>query len=231
MDGRQHSSNLARAISRSREARALMRRRRRRAIVVAVGGAALVTTPLAMWASRLAGADIAGAVGASEQNLLELLDQRSPGARTQAALTKTKRERAATAARPAALVSRASLPISPLASPALADLLVRTPAPPAPIGGLFAALQSVPLPGSPGVVTNTPGSSGGGGSGTISPGPSDSVASLPPGEGREPLRDTPAVPEPQTWALMLVGFALVGWRIRRRPSGAATHDPGALARG
>lgn len=206
-----------------------MRRRRRRAIVIAVGGAALVTTPLAMWASRLAGADIAGAVGASAQNLLELLDQRSPGARTQAALTKTKRERAATAARPTALVPRASLPISPLASPGLADLLVRTPAPAAPIGGLFAALQSVPLPGSPGV-TEAPGSSGGGGSGTISPGPSDSVASLPPGEGREPLPDTPAVPEPQTWVLMLVGFTLVGWRIRRRPSCAATHEPAAPAR-
>jgi hypothetical protein len=34
--------------------------------------------------------------------------------------------------------------------------------------------------------------------------------------------DTPAVPEPSTWATMLLGFAVIGWRVRRRTARSRT---------
>jgi hypothetical protein len=45
-----------------------------------------------------------------------------------------------------------------------------------------------------------------------SPGSPVSNPSLPP----EPLETlTPAVPEPGTWVMMILGFGFVGWRLRR----------------
>ena len=32
---------------------------------------------------------------------------------------------------------------------------------------------------------------------------------------------TSAVPEPGTWAMMLMGFGLIAWRVGRRPAAAA----------
>jgi hypothetical protein len=41
---------------------------------------------------------------------------------------------------------------------------------------------------------------------------------FPSSEPREAIAPTSAVPEPGTWATMLLGFGLVAWRIRRRKS-------------
>jgi len=42
----------------------------------------------------------------------------------------------------------------------------------------------------------------------------------PPGDTTPPDHPTPPpVPEPATWAMMLVGFGLIGWRIRYAPRG------------
>ena len=38
----------------------------------------------------------------------------------------------------------------------------------------------------------------------------------PPGEEPPPPPPPPAVPEPGTWATMLLGFGLTGWAMRRR---------------
>lgn len=51
-----------------------------------------------------------------------------------------------------------------------------------------------------------------------------------PGGGFETVSPTPAVPEPATWAMMLLGFGAIGAKLRRTPSragrGAGAHNTG-----
>ena len=70
----------------------------------------------------------------------------------------------------------------------------------------------------------------------IAPPPGGGGVVIPPGGGgpvtfptelpREPVTQPSAVPEPATWAMMLLGFGLIGWRVRavhrRSPRTAAT---------
>jgi hypothetical protein len=53
---------------------------------------------------------------------------------------------------------------------------------------------------------------------------------VPPGTPDTPTvpgtPDTPAVPEPATWAMILLGFAMVGWAIRRDKAAAALPAAG-----
>jgi hypothetical protein len=66
-----------------------------------------------------------------------------------------------------------------------------------------------PSGGPGGVLVGPPGGGGGspgGGSGPI----------VYPGRDTKDIITAPAVPEPGTWATMLLGFGLIGWRIRRR---------------
>ena len=146
------------------------------------------------------------------------LATRSPGMRTSAELTKTKRARLSPPRHERALgkIRRPMLPsqflkalapglevadiapivdLNPLIGPpvqqfALADL--------PPGGGTGGGAPG--LPGAPGFPI------GGGGGSTFTP----------------PITDTPptppsAVPEPGTWAMMLLGFFAMGLKVRRRP--------------
>ncbi|MBW0007085.1 MAG: PEPxxWA-CTERM sorting domain-containing protein [Sphingomonas sp.] len=45
----------------------------------------------------------------------------------------------------------------------------------------------------------------------------------PPPTDQPPPPPTPPVPEPATWAMMLVGFGLIGWRIRQASQASAPH--------
>src|SRR5579864_5879650 len=89
----QSKPDIVRAIRRSREARAAMRRRRWRAIAiiggfaVALGGAGTLTI------AGLNGSNVVHAAMSRAKSLADLLDQRSPGARTEGELTKTKHAR------------------------------------------------------------------------------------------------------------------------------------------
>jgi hypothetical protein len=85
-------------------------------------------------------------------------------------------------------------------------------------GSVISGPLDSPVAGSPGF------------SALIPPG-SESTASLPGNETQIPLVETPAVPEPQSWALMLLGFALVGWRVRRRQAGGGARLRLAAGRG
>ena len=208
---------MAAAIRRSRDAREARRNRRRRsfavaaAISIALSGAAIVSLDV------LTGADMVHAAVSDARSLAELIGQRSPGQRLEAQLTKTKHARPLERA-----LARTRRQSAPPAPSELANILMGPPAamsiepaPPIPLTALSAPSPFVallpPMPGGGGTSVSPP---GGGGS-TISP-PGGTPQSYPL-EPREPVPS--AVPEPDTWALMLMGFALIGWRARRTQPG------------
>ena len=67
------------------------------------------------------------------------------------------------------------------------------------------------------------GGGGGGGGGDDDPPPGDDYP--PPGDDYPPPGDVPAVPEPGTWAMLMLGVFGCGSMLRRRPRGglAASH--------
>lgn len=151
-------------------------------------------------------------------DMAAMLSERSPGARTTAELTKTKLKRLASLPHERALgkIRRPVLPSQFLKAlaPGLgtADLppvvelspLIGPIAPPItlaeiPPGGIFAGPPAHGSPGSPGI------SIGGGGGSILSPPVINTPSLIPP----------PAVPEPATWAMMLLGFLGLGLQLRR----------------
>jgi len=212
MDTVVENPDIAGAIKRSSAARSAMQSRRRRRIAIIVAATLALGGATALTVQALAGSDPLEAAVNNARSLVELLRQRSPGERTQGVLTKTKRsQRVLAKARP--VIN------PPLAGPApSATELARILLPPAndnplpvalgtplALAQLPAPFDSIAGPGPGGGLLVTP--AGGGG--------------LPGGGGSPPLV-TPqnpglpsAVPEPGTWATMLLGFGLIGWRVRR----------------
>lgn len=152
---------------------------------------------------------------AKARDMAAMLAERSPGARTTAELTKTKRKHLASPPHERALgkIRRPVLPpqfLKALAPelgtadlPTVVDLnpLIGPIAPPItlaeiPPGGTVAGPPATGFPGSP---------IGGGGGSFLSP----PVINTPP------LIPPPAVPEPATWAMMLMGFLGLGLQLRR----------------
>ena len=161
-----------------------------------VGGASFIT---------FGGTDIASAAIARVKSVLELINQRSPGRRLHAHLIKTKhKHRMAFRPHERALPKiRTELPFPPFeTAPALVDLVGAPP-------------QSVPLafndvPLGPLGETFPPGNFP----------PSPPTLIVPPGQtppSSPPIVTPPvtAVPEPASWMMMLLGFGLTGWQLRR----------------
>jgi len=209
--------DIARAIRRSRRTRAALVARRRRLAAVA----ALLAVSLAgagTWSiGALTGTDMVEAAVTQAQSLGDLLGRRSPGERTEALLTKSKH------AKPLARQHRAGAPPAqkqPAAAPKvnMTDVARLLQAPPPDFGSPPAPLALLTPPSVGEIVAPPPGAS--------PPGVSPPGSGSPPGGGSPPPSfPTPpkitvpsAVPEPGTWATMLLGFALVGWRVRRRSS-------------
>jgi PEP-CTERM motif len=177
-------------------------------MVIAGSLLAAAAFPVTFAAFGVSGSDVVHAAENGAQSLSDLLGQRSPGARTAARLTKTKKARAL------AKVRQAPAGPSPVE---LAKILLAPPEHlPVDLGKPMALLEVAPPPfetiiGPPGGIVGSP--PGGGGS------PPGGVGGLPPGGGpplvRQPDSPTSAVPEPGTWATMLLGFGLLGWRMRR----------------
>ena len=154
-------------------------------------------------------AAVATSVAAQARDLADLLGQRSPGNRTQAELTKHARIASKTRTQPkvtphqpmaeapktAQLVDLLSPPIAPVA--VVAEGLAPPLAPPQTLNDI---IGSAPV-----IASSTP--------------PTDSGGPLH-FPTSEPRSDVPpsAVPEPGTWAMMLFGFGVIGWRMRRRPA-------------
>lgn len=199
---------------------------------LALGGLALVG---ALSVATLLNPRVADAVGdglnsgiRSVQTVAAMLAERSPGERPEGALANLKPKREA------ALHARALPKIrapSPTPYETLAGPPPTPPAPPeAPLYNMVAggpqavvpptaAVVTPGMPGGPPVLSNipTPGGGGGGGGGVFSP----PVVTATPETPTTPLTPTPpsppsAVPEPATWGLMLLGFALIGRALRRR---------------
>lgn len=159
----------------------------------------------------MTGNDLVHAAVNGANSLSDLLNRRSPGERTAAQLTKTKHAKALAKQRVAPRGHPVAAPL--IGKPdfgEVAGLVVGPPtidiAPPVPM----AAIDIPPLPGliigsGPGGETPPPGGGGGGGGGPVT---------LPTSEPHSPIPVTP-LPEPGTWATMLLGFGLLGWRVRR----------------
>jgi hypothetical protein len=208
-------TNISAAIARSRRIRQAQRTRRRR-IALAACACALGGFPLSLSLFGVSSSDMVHAAAAGAESLSDLLNQRSPGERTAARLTKTKHARtlAKRAARPAA---------RHVAEPANFDKIATLlEAPPIDVAPSFADIAATfPEPG----IVSLPGVGGGGGGGgeVTPPGGGGGTVTIPTQEPQTPPIPVTPLPEPETWATMLLGFGLLGWRVRRHPkTGAKT---------
>jgi hypothetical protein len=184
-------------------------KRRRR--MLAAGGALTIVfaAPLSVAAYMGVEASFPGIEAA--KSFMAMMADRSPGTRTKGELTKTKQRAASDAPTQRALgkITKPAPPeefveaIAP-SVPVIQELppialkddigpILLTPQPPG--GGIIIPPQSPPP--------------GGGGGGPNTP-------PTPPGQQPPPPPPPPAVPEPGTWATMLLGFGLTGWAMRRR---------------
>jgi hypothetical protein len=196
----------------------------------AVGGVAALA---ALSVATLSRPDLARAIGEGVgdgihgvQTVAAMLADRSPGERPDGALASLKPKRQAAVHQRAlpkvrgpapppspyqALVSTPPSPVvalppeTPLYNVVAGGPAVITPAATGGGGGTPPGLSQVPLPG-------------GGGGGFISP-PGPAATPDIPATPVTPLTPVTPVPEPATWAMMLVGFAFIG-RALRRKSGA-----------
>lgn len=202
--------DVAAAIRRSREVRKARLSRRRRSVAIAAALSFALSGAAILSLDSVTGADMVHAAVASAESLGDLIGQRSPGRRVQAQLTKTRHARAL-----ARVLPRARSHAAPRNE--LAKILLTPPAEIpvelAPAAPLVAFSGPTPV-----ALILAPSPAVGGGGGVPPPGGGGTIVSPPtttdtyPSEPREPLPS--AVPEPGTWALMLMGFGLIGWRAR-----------------
>lgn len=149
-----------------------------------------------------------------------MLAERSPGERPEGALASLKHKRQAM------LHERALPKVRAPSSTAYDTLAGPPPSPPVapptavPLYNSVASGPPIPVetttvtpgtPGGPPVLSNIPPPGGGGGGGGFAP---PVIVTATPEVPQTPA--TP-VPEPATWAMMLIGFALIGRVLKRRP--------------
>jgi hypothetical protein len=187
-----------------------MRARRRRTAAAIVALCLATAVPLSLSFADFSAGDVLEAAVAKAQSLADLLDRRSPGERTQAQLTKTRQH---ALARHRVGPGHTAPPEAPLAT------LLMGPPEPLPVE-LAAAPLLTAAPPTLGTIIGSPGGGslvGPPGGSVVGPPGGDTPATIP-NDSREPVVEVPsAVPEPATWAMMLLGFGLIGWRTRHGP--------------
>jgi hypothetical protein len=148
------------------------------------------------------------------QTVAAMLAERSPGQRPEGALAQLKHKKQA--ALHERVLPKVRAP-APSAYEALAGPPPSPPLAPPPEAPLYTAVASPPTPiipvtgggGGPPVLSNIP-PPGGGGGGFTPPIVTTTETPVTP-----PTPVTP-VPEPTTWAMMIVGFGLIGRALRRK---------------
>jgi hypothetical protein len=181
---------------------------------IGIAGALSVATISNPWLGHAVRAGISESLQGVE-TVAAMLAERSPGARPEGALVNLKHKRQA------ALHERALPKIrGPYGPPTAYEALASPPPPiliaPLPQAPLYSTVAGGPTPisatnggtGGPPVLSNIPGPGGGGGGGVFSPPTTLATPEAPPLAA--------SVPEPTSWAMMLVGFALMGRALRRR---------------
>jgi hypothetical protein len=188
---------------------------RRGVIAVGVMGIAAAVT-VATWSSpRLAHVLDEGVSRSLHgvQTVAAMLAERSPGERPEGALAQLKHKKQA------ALHERVLPKVRGPAPSAYEALVGPPPSPPLappPEAPLYTAVASPPTPiipvtgGGPPILSNIPPPGGGGGGGGFTP-PVVTTTETPV---TPPTPVTP-VPEPATWAMMILGFAMIGRAMRR----------------
>src|SRR5829696_4376128 len=205
------------ASGRARRAkRAAARRRRQMFLAGAIAFTAVVAAPLSVASYLGVESKIPGIEAA--KSFMAMISERSPGDRTKAELTRTKNRAAA------APKQRALGKITPPPPPKEFVEAIAPPPPKITEGVPLAAAPTTlgPLliaPSTPGGIVIPPSAPTPGGTGGPSPPgvgePTPPTQPPPPGDD-EPPPMPPVVPEPGTWATMLLGFGLTGLMIRRR---------------
>ncbi len=198
-------------IDRMRRHRRSIVQRKRRQHVLASAGALALALSAAAGVAGLTDTDLGGAAAARALGFMDLMEQRSPGARTAAQLSKTRPIQRVLAARePEAPWLPASL-AQVLAPPVVSLLPVDLGPPAIPQLALFAKPPASPfLVPPPGGGTSDCCGGGGGGGGGKDGGGGGTETTTP-----TIITNIQPVPEPSTWMTMLLGFGLAGWLLRR----------------
>jgi hypothetical protein len=186
------------------------------ALVLVVGAPLGIVARMGMLDPGLPGLD-------SAKSFLAMITDRSPGERTKAELTKMKSKKLAMATpkmRALPKVAKPELPKEFVAAiaPPLPNI-AEVPAT-APLSSIGPLLITPGIPGAGGGIVVPPQAPPGGGGGP--PGPPPESPPVTP----TPTENPPSVPEPGTWATMLLGFGLTGWMMRRRRRTLTAHVPG-----
>ena len=181
---------------------------------VAVAGALSVATLSSPRLAHVLGEGLSESVQ-GVKTVAAMLAERSPGQRPKGALAQLKHKRAA------ALHERALPKVrgpAPTAYEALTGPPPSLPVAPPPAAPLFTTVAGGPTPivppvgapaGGPPILSTIPGPGGGGGGFTP---PVQTTAEVPPAQPPTPAAP---VPEPATWAMMILGFALMGRALKR----------------
>lgn len=180
-------------------------------LILAAGGAVAIASA-ALFMSGVTPVSIPGTA-----DLAALMKERSPGAREKGALSKKARIAApALAAKKALPVAAAAPPVAPtpaMVAPAPVGTLPAAAAAPAALvpaasGGFVPLMLPLLLPG----------------------GDDDTTIITPPGGPVTPPVEEPPppppIPEPSTWLMMISGFGLLGFALRRRRKAAALNSTG-----
>jgi hypothetical protein len=183
--------HLSLAVARTRILAGIRARKRRRALL-ASGAALTVALSAALSLASFTGADLAGAAVQRAQSFLELMHKRSPGKRTEARLTKFRH------VEHRVLAERSPAPPPPIVVPEyVPDVGLVAPSLPVP-AAFFPqgpVLAQIPPP--------------------LFYSPPPGVAIVPPPQPPHQPPPPPPIPEPGTWMLLLAGFGLSGWMLRR----------------